>query len=257
MLDGPEGDMTSLRPIILECLDAPDRHDFWAKLLKELGSTTAAEIGVWKGDFAAHILKECAALQRYYMIDPWRRLDDWNKPANVDDALFEDIYAEAMSKTQFAEERITVLRGTTSEVIDAIPDDTLDFAYIDGDHTLKGIAIDLIRAYAKVKPGGVVGGDDFSANIWHHPAQFEPTLVFPFAVYFAEAVGAPIYAAPNSQFLIHKRTEEGFSFEDFAGVYDDLGLRNQLVKRPGPGQRVRKAIPARLRRAAKKLLGRS
>ena len=32
-----------------------------------------------------------------------------------------------------------MLRGTTTEVIDRVPDRSVDFAYIDGDHTLRGI----------------------------------------------------------------------------------------------------------------------
>ncbi|MFQ5562503.1 MAG: class I SAM-dependent methyltransferase [Parvularculaceae bacterium] len=249
--------MTSLRSTIDECLNAPTRIDFWAQLLVKQGAASAAEVGVWKGDFAAEILKRCPGIEQYFMIDPWRRLDAWNKPANVEDDAFAAIYAEAMSKTDFAKDRISVLRGKTTEVIDAIPDNSLDFVYIDGDHTLKGISIDLIRSYAKVKPGGVVGGDDLARNMWHHPAQFEPTLVFPFAVYFAEAVGAPIYALPNSQFLIQKQTGDGFSFEDLVGIYDDFGLRNQLPKRPGLMKRVKAATPAPIKRIAKFLLGKS
>jgi hypothetical protein len=83
---------------------------------------------------------------------------------------------------------------------DQIADGGLDFAYIDADHTLKGIAIDLIRVYPKVRSGGFLGGDDFTRSVWEHNTRFEPTLVFPFAVYFAEAVGATIYALPYSQF---------------------------------------------------------
>jgi hypothetical protein len=52
--------------------------------------------------------------------------------------------------------------------------------------------------------------------------------VFPFAVYFAEAVGACIYALPNSQFLIEKDKSQSFSFVDLTGNYADVGLRDQF-----------------------------
>src|SRR5206468_4924808 len=99
---------------------------------------------------------------------------------------------EAKLKTDFAGSRRVILRGKTTDVIDQIPDAELDLAYIDGDHTLRGIAIDLIRVYQKVSPNGFIGGDDFTPSMWEHKTSFEPTLVFPFAVYFAEAVGATI-----------------------------------------------------------------
>lgn len=104
----------------------------------------------------------------------------------------------------------------------------MDFAYIDGDHTLKGITIDLIRLFDKIRVGGWIGGDDFSRSIWQHTPNYEPSLIFPFAVYFAEAVGAKIYALPYSQFLIEKNEIESFSFVDLTGKYNHLELKSQF-----------------------------
>ncbi len=80
-----------------------------------------------------------------------------------------------------------------------------------------------------MKAGGFIGGDDFAKTIWQHATQFEPTLVFPYAVYFAEAVGAPIYALPHRQFLIEKNGG-GFRFEDLVGSYPDRSLRHQMLQ---------------------------
>jgi hypothetical protein len=54
-----------------------------------------------------------------------------------------------MKKTEFASAKRVVLRGRTKEVIDDIPDNSLDFAYIDGDHTLRGITVDLIKVFPR------------------------------------------------------------------------------------------------------------
>ena len=64
---------------------------------------------------------------------------------------------------------------------------------------------------------------------WQHGTAFEPTMVFPFAVYFAEAVGAQIIALRHCQFLIKKDKLKSFSFIDLTGKYDDLGLSNQII----------------------------
>ena len=87
------------------------------------------------------------------MIDPWRHLNGWNKPANKNDDVFEQFLIETKSKTDFAAKKRILLRGTTTEVVEGIPDNELDFAYIHGDHTLKGIAIDLIRLFPKIRLG--------------------------------------------------------------------------------------------------------
>ncbi|MDZ7611873.1 MAG: class I SAM-dependent methyltransferase [Candidatus Moranbacteria bacterium] len=180
------------------------RLEFWINFINQLKLENICEIGVYKGDFAAEILKKCENINEYSMIDPWKHLDHWNKPANKDDETFNKFYDETIEKTNFAKEKRLILRGKTTEVIDKIPDKSLDFAYIDGDHTLKGITTDLIKVYPKIKDGGWIGGDDFSYNIWQHSPKFEPTLIFPFAVYFAEAISAKIFALPYNQFLIHK-----------------------------------------------------
>jgi hypothetical protein len=116
-------------------------------------------------------------------------------------------------------------------VVDEIPDGDLDFVYIDGDHTLRGITVDLARLFPKVKVGGFVAGDDFCRNIFQHKAGFEPTLVFPYAVYFAEAVGARIYALPHKQFVLQKVPTGEHAFVDLAGRYSKTTLDEQIAAR--------------------------
>jgi hypothetical protein len=76
----------------------------------------------------------------------------------------------------------------------------------------------------KIRQGGFIGGDDFTDTPWQHDFRFEPTLVCPFGVYFAEAMNLPIVALPFNQFLIHKDSTEGFSFVDTTGRYGDISL---------------------------------
>ena len=217
----------SLTPSDLASLIAgsPSRFDLWLRLLRARPLECAAEIGVWKGDFAQAMLANFNTITKYYMIDPWAHLPDWNKPFNVDDRVFEDVYAEALLKTEFAASRRIVLRGRTSAVIDEIPNQSLDFAYIDGDHTLRGITVDLIQVLPKMKDGGLIGGDDFINKPCQHGAAYEPTLVCPFAVYFAEAMRLPCVALPHKQFLIQKAADSAFSFVDLVGTYSDLSLK--------------------------------
>ncbi|MDP5238452.1 class I SAM-dependent methyltransferase [Uliginosibacterium sp. 31-16] len=204
--------------------ESASRSELWNRFLHIQRTRVMAEIGVWKGDFAADVLKTASDLEIYYMIDPWANLPDWNKPFNVGPEVFDDIYREMDVKTAFAAHKRRILRGRTKEVIDKIPDKSLDFAYIDGDHTLRGITIDLIKVWGKVKPGGFIGGDDFTTTPWQHDVKFEPTMVCPFSVYFAEAMNVPIIALGYGQFLIQKDERSGFSFRDSTGEYGDLSL---------------------------------
>jgi hypothetical protein len=227
------------------------RMEFWPRFINETGAAAVAEIGVYRGDFAARLLSECADMTEYYMIDPWRHLADWNKPANKPDDVFERYFRESMQKTSAWADKRVVLRGTTTDVIDQVPDAALDFAYVDGDHTLRGITIDLVKVFPKVRAGGWIGGDDFSPSIWQHSEAYEPTLVCPFAIYFAEAVGSRIYALPHKQFLIEK-TGAGYELVDLTGRYGALELRSQFIRRSaeqsGRARRLAGRIRRRLRR---------
>ena len=210
----------------------PSRQDIWLQIIEKVQAKDFLELGVLRGDYAEIILRNCPSIARYYMLDPWRHLEDWNKPSNVDQAMFDDIYAIAMAKTDFARDRRIVLRGRTTETIDEIPDESLDIAYVDGDHTLRGIAIDLIRTYPKVRAGGILGGDDYTRTIWQHAQNFEPSLVCPFAAYFAESQSAPIVIFPRGQFAIIKPSEPGQHFRviDTTHSYGARTLLNQMRK---------------------------
>lgn len=214
-------------------LASTDRFGFWEAVIAATGASCIAELGVHEGLFAERMLRSSAQIDRYYMIDPWRHLDDWNKPYNTDDATFEGILESAMARTAFASDRRYILRGRTSEVISSIDDDSLDLAYVDGDHTLRGITIDLIQLWPKMKDGGVIGGDDFRSptRFWSGRGRFEPTLVFPWAVHFAEAMRQTIYGLPHSQFActVDKSGEGRFDFHDITGSYGSTELRTALL----------------------------
>jgi hypothetical protein len=216
----------------LAAVSGADRFEIWAQILRDEAARSVLELGVWCGEFAAAVLAAAPLIERYYMIDPWRPLESWNKPLNVTTAEFDGALARTMAATDFASSRRTILRGTTLEVIDSIPDGALDVAYIDADHTLRGIAIDLISVWPKVRPGGIVGGDDYTASIWQHPDSYEPTLVCPFAAYFAEAQRAPLIILPHNQFVIVKPAGAGGHFRviDATQSYGPRELLGQVRK---------------------------
>lgn len=215
---------------------APTRVGLWKNVLQAADARNVAEFGVWRGNFAKQILEGCGFIERYYMVDPWAHLPDWNRAKNFQTENFDAIFEEAMAATAFAAQKLCVLRGRTKDVIHQIPDQSLDFAYIDGDHTLRGVTIDLIRVLPKMKPGGIIGGDDFVPKPWPQSPKFEPTMVCPYSIYFAEACDLPIFALPDDQFLIQNRTESGFSFTDLTGNYGDISL-SRGTDEPRPAKR--------------------
>ncbi len=224
---------------------AKNRTNLWASFIQQNNCNSIAEIGVYKGIFAEDMLKRNNFIEKYFLIDPWRNLADWNKPANKNNTVFEKIYTEAVQRTDFAKNKRIILRGKTTEIIDEIEEKSLDFVYVDGDHTLKGITIDLINIWPKLKKSGFIAGDDFSPTIWQHTKDFEPTMVFPFAIYFAEAMDVKIFGLPFEQFLIVKEAK-GFEFIDLAGDYQQTDIRHQLTGKTTENQKQKTSFLKRL-----------
>jgi len=209
---------------------AKSREAMWQAILTEAKVARIAEVGVYRGAFAESVLGACD-IAAYTMIDPWQPLPDWHKPANHDAPRFDAIYAEAMARTDFAREIRQVYRCTTKEAAPQIAEESLDMVYIDGDHTLRGITLDLMLMFGKLRHGGLLGGDDFGKSVWQHGPDYDPTFVCPYAIYFAEAMDVPIIALPFSQFLILKEASMGFELVHFTEGYKNLRL-NTLVKMP-------------------------
>ena len=196
-----------------------DRLTFWVDFINSNEIKSMTEIGVWRGEFAEQILSSCPGIDRYYLVDPWMHLPNWNKPFNKSDDIFDEVLAEARRRLSSFASKCVFLRGRTTDV--ELPE--VDFTYVDGDHTLRGISIDLIRAWPNTK---WLGGDDFGP-IWQHGDSFEPSMVNPFAVHFAEAVGASFRVFGN-QYLMGR--DGAFAYEGDTRLLPHIRSRSFLQR---------------------------
>lgn len=104
--------MNTLKEIVKQCVEKSDsRFDLWIHLLESFKVKSMAEVGVYKGDYAFQILQHCDSIEKYYMIDPWRHLQDWKKPTNKNSNTFETFLLETQEKTSFAANKTVILRG--------------------------------------------------------------------------------------------------------------------------------------------------
>lgn len=132
-----------------------------------------AEVGVFKGDFSAELLQRTNP-ERLYLIDPWISVDDelhrtsLYGAATRSQADMDKIYAEVVSR--FAEQitagHVVMHRAPSAAVLTAMPDQSLDWIYIDGDHSYQSVISDLRLSFTKVRPGGFICGDDYMVGGW-------------------------------------------------------------------------------------------
>jgi len=136
-----------------------------AMLLRRMPQNgVCAEIGVWKGDFSDEILR-LTRPRELHLIDPWafqpefpRRMYSGNIAASQQDM---DAICEAV-RQRFADvEEVQVHQRFSSDLVEILKGATLDWAYIDGNHSKAFVRQDLELSWRCLRSGGYVTGDDY------------------------------------------------------------------------------------------------
>jgi len=116
-----------------------------------------AEIGVHEGYNAYSILNHLN-IKKLYLIDPYVPYD-WSQTAGEYGS--KEAEDKAKKLLEPFHNKIEWLKMSSDKAVNFIPDNHLDFVYIDGDHTHKQGKSDILNWHLKVKNGGMVAGHDF------------------------------------------------------------------------------------------------
>jgi len=131
-----------------------------------------AEVGVFRGQHAQCILNTLN-MGRLYLIDPWEDYQKWEGDHTAgkwsgkgEKVSGEEIYQDAHQRFK-DRENITILKmpsliATKCFKTLNLPDDELDFIYIDGEHSYAAVYEDLHAWWPIVKTGGVLAGHDYN-----------------------------------------------------------------------------------------------
>lgn len=127
-------------------------------LCRDLHFTHGAEIGVWKGAYSATF---CVAAPAMHLlcVDPWARYDGWDDGKNSSDAAVEAAYQ--LARQNLSGHNATIVRTRSEDAAKDVPDGSLDFVYIDGNHQEAPVLADLTCWVPKVRSGGIVAGHDY------------------------------------------------------------------------------------------------
>ena len=141
------------------------RYGWLASVINKEGYKAGAEIGCLKGVTTRHILRYCPGLQLLYAVDLWswdayegeegheRLHDRWNFPV---------IKRHFNRVTREFSNRLTVLEGISWDMAEKVKDGSLDFVFIDANHSYECVAKDIKAWTPKLHPGGMLCGHDFS-----------------------------------------------------------------------------------------------
>jgi SAM-dependent methyltransferase len=146
-------------PCRTDIVTAAQRHFF--KLAR------AIEVGVFEGAFAAHNLKTWTG--DYWLVDAWELGSNVVDKSNLalpfssraTATLDERTYAAALNNTAFARNRTHVKRAYSTNAAASFPDGYFDWIYVDALHTRAAVLDDLRAWWPKLRPGGLLSGDDY------------------------------------------------------------------------------------------------
>jgi len=167
------------------------------RLVKENDWTYGAELGVLKGDTFLHLLRTCPHL-RLIGVDTWapdysqedRRAEGGRTYADHPLEGYYKAIRAALAAEGLAD-RAMLKRTTTQSAARSIKNSSLDFVFIDADHTYEGVAADIDGWQRKVRPGGMILGHDYNPRDFPGVVQavnerFASVLLFPDHVWAVE-----------------------------------------------------------------------
>lgn len=114
------------------------------------------EIGAFQGESTtlfAHYVKP----NKLYAIDP--HVNGYDKNDESSFANFENVVHNFLTRIKpFS--CIEYIKDFSYNVVNKFEDNSLDFVYIDGDHSYEGVKKDILSYLPKIKNGGYIGGHD-------------------------------------------------------------------------------------------------
>ena len=114
-----------------------------------------AEIGVECGHFTEYLMQSFPELEMI-AVDPWLASGAFSNWPMVG---IEKEFHERMAPYS---ERLTVIKSRSVDAAGQVENESLDFVFIDAEHTYEAVLDDIAAWQPKVKPGGLLAGHDFS-----------------------------------------------------------------------------------------------
>jgi len=139
-----------------------------AILFKELGYKVGAEIGVDRGLYS-EALSIANPGVKLYCIDPWKVYNEYD---DITDQHTLNVNYNCTIK-RLAPYNCEIIRKFSVEAINDFADGSLDFIYIDGNHTFNYVLEDINKWSKKVKPRGIVSGHDYILRSHQRKAGFD------------------------------------------------------------------------------------
>ena len=131
-------------------------------LLKGKKDVVGVEVGTFLGENACVILKKLN-IKKLYLVDPYKAYKSFT--TYNDQQYMDKIEKQAHKRLRRFDKKIFWIKSELNSILEPIKDNSLDFAYIDGDHSYQACINDLRNVLSKVRRGGLIAGHDYRPHI--------------------------------------------------------------------------------------------
>jgi hypothetical protein len=137
-------------------------HSVEALLREYDAHDMGVEVGVKEGKFSGHLLKVFPNL-KMIGVDPYEVQPKSDEMGYQDygDWHFGNILTKLKENTGMYGERFKLIRKYSSCAVIDVDDGSVDFVFIDAQHTYKGVKEDINLWLPKIRSGGIICGHDY------------------------------------------------------------------------------------------------
>lgn len=140
-----------------------DFYDFIASNFES--GATFVEVGVWFGKsivYLAQKIKELDKDIKIYAVDTWEGTKNESMLMDIVKQFNGNIYQEFLNNIKDCNvSTIIPIVKESKEAAKDFPDNSLDFVFLDADHSYEAVIGDINTWYPKIKNGGIISGHDY------------------------------------------------------------------------------------------------
>lgn len=140
----------------------PEQIKLYERMIETASSTAHfVEIGCWKGKstvmMAVGIINSNKKI-KFDVVDTFQGAEEHKSYKSIVDGT---LYNEFIKNIEPVKSVVNITVGDSSTTASNYQDKSLDFVFIDGDHSFDGVLRDIRAWLPKIKDGGIIAGDDF------------------------------------------------------------------------------------------------
>ena len=128
--------------------------------IKRLGDDIVGiEIGTSCAESTYLLLEKCPNIKKIYTIDPYLQFEDWIGTITQD--ILDRQLDIAKRNLDCFGDRVEMLRMTSKDALKMFKKESMDFIFVDGDHSYEGTKWDCHNYYPILKEGGFFCSHDY------------------------------------------------------------------------------------------------